>query len=845
MVKYVESEEFVLLSGPRSGLKREFAFALKGQSEVLDGSIGRTRATKLLNPSFSSSSGNKRFKNLENDEKFDRNLVMGTDLSKEGGKRIDATVLPVCEESNEVTKSLICEEPSINLVGSLQAEEPPNLIDGDNGVSERPVIFYSRLRKKETREIPASENEEAIESDSSCKNQQVVEGECIRAPLSNKLEMKMSKKIGLTKFPTKLNELLGTGLLEGLHVSYIFGKKKEGLDGKIEKCGILCFCSFCNGRKVVSPMEFERHAGSGNKRAADYIYLENGNNLRYVMNACRNAPLDTLQSTIKNAVCSSPSVNKTTICSDCKGHLHWSPMNKAATLCTQCLESRKSQANVSWTSGTKTRSSKAVLPSEFAPRTTNVRGRLTKKDVHLHKLVFEEGGLHDGAELGYYHRGQKLLEGSKRGFGILCGCCNDVVSPSVFEAHAGWASRRKPYLNIYTSNGVSLHELSVSLSKDPNFSPRENDDLCSICADFGDLLLCDGCPRAFHRDCVGLSNLPPGKWYCSHCQQMYQREKFCEYNANAIAAGRVLGDDPIKQIYHRCIRTVKTQDVEVGGCALCRAHSFCKSGFGPGTVLLCDQCEKEYHVGCLKDHNMADLEELPEGEWFCCTDCKAIHTTLHQLLERKPLELPESLSGLIKTKHMEKCSSDNGDLDLRWSLLSGKLATADSNLFLSKAVAIFRDHFDPIIDLKSGRDLIPAMVLGRVIRDQDFGGMYCAVLTSNSIVVSAAILRIFGQKIAELPLVATSSEVQGRGYFQSLFSCIELLLGYLKVETLVLPAAEEAESIWTNKFGFKKINQEKLNKYRRNCQMMVFQGTSMLEKPVPPCMNAESFLMIN
>lgn len=62
------------------------------------------------------------------------------------------------------------------------------------------------------------------------------------------------------------------------------------------------------------------------------------------------------------------------------------------------------------------------------------------------------------------------------------------------------------YLNIYTSNGVSLHELSVSLSKCREFSASESDDLCTICADGGDLVLCDVCPRAFHKgECFHLS----------------------------------------------------------------------------------------------------------------------------------------------------------------------------------------------------------------------------------------------------------------------------------------------------------------------------------------------------
>ncbi|KAF8396500.1 hypothetical protein HHK36_018123 [Tetracentron sinense] len=146
---------------------------------------------------------------------------------------------------------------------------------------------------------------------------------------------------------------------------------------------------------------------------------------------------------------------------------------------------------------------------------------------------------------------------------------------------------------------------------------------------------------------------------------------------------------------------------------------------------------------------------------------------------------------------------------------------------------MLQDRFDPIVDSTTGRDLIPSMVYGRNLRDQEFGGMYCALLTVNSSVVSAGIFRIFGCEVAELPLVATSSDNQGQGCFQSLFSCIERLLWFLNVRNIVLPAADEAESIWTDKFGFKKITLDQLSEYRKGYQMMTFKGTSMLQKSVP------------
>ncbi|CAK9150475.1 unnamed protein product [Ilex paraguariensis] len=668
-------------------------------------------------------------KGLENESVDATRVNIGEEVSDKGLESM-CEDLPKTEDQVKQSKSV--KFPINESVEKVQVETPFTELGNTVGCSvlvgdgigqstlvEKPMRRITRSLLKSKGRVSEASGTNHVKTD------EVAESDVLSAAVNpaKKLEMKMSKKVELKRSPTNLKELLGTGLLEGIAVRYICGlmvrgSSETGLQGIIKGSGILCFCDRCNGTEVVTPNQFELHAGGRNRHPPEYIYLENGSTLRDVLSACKNALPDSLEATIQMATAGLPGKNPS-FCLYCKGSVPEAVTGKTMLLCNSCVVLKESQPCSAQMSDNNYRSPISVSVTKSSNRLccssqTKGSGRLTRKDLRMHKLVFEEEGLPEGTALGYYGRGQKLLEGYKKGFGIFCLCCNsevlllpanhilsayyvdllylfEQVSPSQFEAHAGWASRRKPFQYIYTSNGVSLHEYSISLSKDRKFSAEENDDLCSICADGGDLLCCDTCPRAFHTVCISLPSIPQGKWYCKYCENMFQKEKFVEHNANAVAAGRVAGIDALEQLNKRCIRIVETVEAEVGGCMLCRGHDFSKSGFGPRTVILCDQCEKEYHVGCLKEHNVDDLKELPKGKWFCGTDCNRIHSALQKLLADGEEKLPYSLLDVIKKKQKEKGSEGSIDLDVRWRLLCGKMASDESRLLLSNAVAIFHE----------------------------------------------------------------------------------------------------------------------------------------------------------
>lgn len=110
------------------------------------------------------------------------------------------------------------------------------------GNSEKPLRRFTRSLLKprgeasEISDVEFAKGEEAAETHAASP-----------APSSSKMEMKMSKKVELTKSPTRLKDLLDTGLLEGLSVQYIRGTRVIPEISFQFTCILTCYFDFMLG----------------------------------------------------------------------------------------------------------------------------------------------------------------------------------------------------------------------------------------------------------------------------------------------------------------------------------------------------------------------------------------------------------------------------------------------------------------------------------------------------------------------------------------------------------------------------------------------------------------------
>ncbi|KAE8731315.1 hypothetical protein F3Y22_tig00002840pilonHSYRG01005 [Hibiscus syriacus] len=97
---------------------------------------------------------------------------------------------------------------------------------------------------------------------------------------------------------------------------------------------------------------------------------------------------------------------------------------------------------------------------------------------------------------------------------------------------------------------------------------------------------------------------------------------------------------------------------------------------------------------------------------------------------------------------------------------------------------------EPSESVETGRDFVEDVIFSRVskLKRLNFGGFYTMVLEENEDLVSVATLRVYDNRVAEMPLVATTFRHRRRGMCRVLVDELENNLVKLGVEKLVLPS---------------------------------------------------------
>ncbi|XP_073003851.1 uncharacterized protein [Typha latifolia] len=369
--------------------------------------------------------------------------------------------------------------------------------------------------------------------------------------------------------------------------------------------------------------------------------------------------------------------------------------------------------------------------------------------------------------------------------GVFCRCCQKILTMSDFKVHSGF-DLDTPSLNLFLGSGkpytvcqLQAWSLEYKARKGPiqvmGADADQNDDSCRLCGDGGELICCDNCPSSYHKACLSFQEIPEGSWYCPSCT--------CE----------------------SCGDVIKAKDIS-----------------SSMADLECSQCESKYHVKCINNKTACNGGEGSDI-WFCRRECQQVYLGLRSHVGVTKCLADGFCYSILRCNH--------GDQKLH---TAEKVAVqAECNIKLSIALSIIEECFLPIINPRTGIDMIPHVLYNwgskSNIAHFNYKGFYTMVLEKNDEIISVASIRVHGVTVAEMPLIATCIEYRRQGMCRLLVGAIEEMLKSLKVEMMVLCAIPSLVETWTSAFGYQPI-EDSDRKQLCKVNLMSFPGTILLKK---------------